>query len=121
MKSRAESNANSAYSKALNMCQVPPTADYDKILAFYTESAFMEELTGEKYHVDHIMPLARGGFHHQGNLQVIPARENLHKHTKITHSIDDLDMDDYTKRLQRVAMYCCEWKENNYNNTALGE
>jgi 5-methylcytosine-specific restriction endonuclease McrA len=30
-------------------------------------------------HVDHIRPLSKGGAHHQDNLQIISARENLEK------------------------------------------
>lgn len=34
---------------------------------------------GEMFHVDHIIPLAKGGKHELSNLQVIPASDNLHK------------------------------------------
>ena len=36
-----------------------------------------------KYHVDHIIPLAKGGQHHPGNLRVISADENVHKGAKV--------------------------------------
>jgi hypothetical protein len=38
---------------------------------------------GMSFHVDHIMPISRGGLHHENNLQVIPALINLRKHAKI--------------------------------------
>lgn len=34
---------------------------------------------GDIFHVDHIIPLARGGEHNAKNLQVIPAIDNLRK------------------------------------------
>ena len=35
-----------------------------------------------QYHVDHIIPLAKGGLHHPGNLQVIKASDNVRKGAK---------------------------------------
>jgi len=40
-----------------------------------------QELPGG-WHVDHIIPLDKGGLHHPDNLQVIPAKQNLIKHNK---------------------------------------
>ena len=37
---------------------------------------------GESFHVDHIIPLAKGGLHTADNLQVIPAIDNLRKGKK---------------------------------------
>lgn len=37
---------------------------------------------GESFHVDHIIPLAKGGLHTADNLQVIPAIDNLRKGSK---------------------------------------
>jgi 5-methylcytosine-specific restriction endonuclease McrA len=37
---------------------------------------------GEEYHVDHIIPLSIGGAHHQDNMRVITAKENLEKNAK---------------------------------------
>ncbi len=36
-----------------------------------------------QYHVDHIIPLAKGGLHHPGNLQVIKASDNVRKGAKV--------------------------------------
>ena len=35
--------------------------------------------TGIEHHVDHIIPIKHGGFHHHENLQVLPANVNLAK------------------------------------------
>ena len=35
------------------------------------------------YHVDHIVPLVRGGLHHPDNLRVIPSLENIKKGDRI--------------------------------------
>tara|TARA_Y100001937_G_scaffold7693_1_gene9732 strand:+ start:4397 stop:4600 length:204 start_codon:yes stop_codon:yes gene_type:complete len=42
----------------------------------------MSKRRGEEYHVDHIIPLSIGGAHHQDNMRVITAKENLEKHDK---------------------------------------
>jgi hypothetical protein len=36
-----------------------------------------------KHHIDHIIPLASGGFHHHCNLQVIPAVWNWRKNCRV--------------------------------------
>ncbi len=41
-----------------------------------------------QYHVDHIIPLARGGWHHPDNLQVISARDNVRKGVKVSVPIE---------------------------------
>ena len=43
------------------------------------------------YHVDHIIPLARGGQHHPGNLQVITASANVRKGSKVQGSVMQVD------------------------------
>ena len=38
-------------------------------------------------HVDHIIPLAKGGLHHPRNLRIITAKENIEKRDKILGNI----------------------------------
>lgn len=44
---------------------------------------FIEMSLGEKFHIDHIVPLSKGGAHELENLRVIPAIDNLRKADKI--------------------------------------
>ncbi len=72
--------------------QTPPWADWDAIRAVYEEARRISDETGIPHHVDHIIPL-RGrnvrGLHVHTNLQVIPAIENMRKHTKIIEDVLD--------------------------------
>ena len=63
--------------------QTPPDADFETIAAFYEESARLTRETGVRHHVDHIIPLSRGGLHHQDNLRVVTMQENLSKGAKL--------------------------------------
>jgi hypothetical protein len=65
--------------RGLKVSAVLPSADYDLIKEFFRESKLKTESTGLSYHVDHIIPLFVGGSHHQDNLQVILASDNMSK------------------------------------------
>jgi 5-methylcytosine-specific restriction endonuclease McrA len=55
----------------------------EKIRSFYVLSKDLFRKTGVLHHVDHIIPLSKGGIHHSSNLQVIPAAQNLKKGSKL--------------------------------------
>jgi len=39
------------------------------------------------YEVDHVIPISRGGLHHQDNLQYLPTLENRRKGNKLPHEL----------------------------------
>jgi len=63
--------------------QMPDDADPKKILKFYEEAERLTKETGIKYSVDHIIPISKGGLHHQDNLQVITLSENSRKGNRL--------------------------------------
>lgn len=74
--------AASAKRRSAKVQQTPSWANEQAIRAFYEEAKRLEQETGVRYHVDHIIPLQGqmvSGLHVENNLQVIPANENLSK------------------------------------------
>lgn len=69
----------------LKRSQTPDLTDEEKlqVLGFYTIARYKTEETGVEHHVDHIMPISKGGLHKPDNLRVITAKENLMKGDKI--------------------------------------
>jgi len=83
-KNLAKRAEKSARRRALKLQQTPPNADQNKIDAIYEERTQLNKEAGYiKYHVDHIIPLSKGGLHHEENLRVITATENLSKGDKL--------------------------------------
>jgi 5-methylcytosine-specific restriction endonuclease McrA len=82
-KTRSKINAKTYRYRTRKRNQMPETADNEKILWFYKESERLTEETGIIHHVDHIVPISKGGLHHQDNLQVLTKKENLSKGNKI--------------------------------------
>lgn len=56
--------------------QTPPDADMDKIKEIYLNCP-------PGYEVDHIIPISKGGLHHQDNLQYLTITENRSKSNKL--------------------------------------
>jgi len=81
----AKVNAASMLKKATKDKRTPRWADLKEIEKVYAYARTLSSLTGEKYHVDHIIPL-RGktvsGLHVHANLQVLQAKQNILKRNK---------------------------------------
>ena len=61
----------------------PENADFKKMAEFVAERNRLNAEAGYvKYHVDHILPLSRGGANDENNLQVMLAVDNLRKQSK---------------------------------------
>ena len=69
--------------RALVKNQLPDNADLNLIQEFYKIAELKTKETGIPYEVDHIIPISKGGLHHQNNLQVITRTENRSKGNKI--------------------------------------
>ena len=75
--------------RADKLKRTPPWLTGEQLIAMrklYKQAAWLTEITGVKWHVDHIVPLKGknvSGLHIPDNLQVIPALENLKKGNKL--------------------------------------
>ena len=76
-------NAKTAKRRALKLNATPPEANLENIKAFYKSAQRVSKCLNIPHHVDHYVPLKRGGLHIETNLQVIPATENLSKGDKL--------------------------------------
>ena len=74
-------NAHGAKRRAIKLDQTPILTDLenDKTLMYYK----IREYLGSEWHVDHIIPLSKGGLHHPDNLQVTTKKYNLQKHNNL--------------------------------------
>lgn len=60
----------------------PDWADPKKMLALYDKARELTRLHGVRYHVDHIVPVQSKwvcGLNWEGNMEIIPARDNIRK------------------------------------------
>jgi hypothetical protein len=80
--------ANSAKRHARKLNATPKWANQDRIKNIYFEAQRMQLETGEKYDVDHIVPLQGEnvcGLHVENNLRIILAKDNRSKHNKFAN------------------------------------
>ena len=77
-------NAVRSMQRARKKNQTPHMTNEEKSLIekFYEHASRLTRLLKIEHHVDHIVPLVKGGLHHPSNLQVIPASVNLRKGIK---------------------------------------
>ncbi len=84
----AHKNFLTAKRRALLKNATPCWADMDKIRQLYIEAKSIEDLTGNKHEVDHVIPLQGRtvcGLHVEYNMQVIPAEINRRKSNTLTN------------------------------------
>jgi len=82
------SRARVAKRRALKLKQVPIhlrdcPQERQRLIQTYKLRNIISKATGVQHHVDHMWPLADGGPHWSGNLQVITAYENLSKNASV--------------------------------------
>jgi hypothetical protein len=69
------------------------TKDQRKIMrCFYRQADRLEKRFALQFHVDHIIPLSKGGLHIPSNLQVLPARLNLQKNSRNSLRWEELQL-----------------------------
>lgn len=77
--------AKQAKRRAQELRATPAWADLDAIKRIYAKAARLSRETGIPHHVDHIIPLQGRlvcGLHIEGNLQILPAADNISKSNK---------------------------------------
>ncbi len=85
---KEEISAGKAKHRALKRKQIPVHLrdcpnEKQRLVKTYKLRNILSEATGVQHHVDHMWPLNDGGPHWSGNLQVIPAKENLSKSASV--------------------------------------
>ena len=62
------------------------------IETIYLQRIRLEKRFGLQFHVDHIIPISKGGLHIPSNLQVLPAKLNLQKNSKNSLRWEELQL-----------------------------
>lgn len=77
--------AHTALRRTRKLQATPEWADLAVIRKMYAEAKRLDDETGVKHHVDHIVPLKHPlvcGLHCEANLRVIPAKDNFAKNNR---------------------------------------
>lgn len=82
-KTNGYKNNYSAKRRATKLNQTPADASMVEIGWTYHFCNFLNNTSDRKYEVDHIIPLSKGGIHHQDNLQILTKEVNRKKSNKI--------------------------------------
>lgn len=75
--------AKAARQRAMRKNVTAPNANKKYIRSFYEIARRVAVCLGIPHDVDHIIPIAAGGVHHEDNLQILPASINRSKGAKI--------------------------------------
>jgi 5-methylcytosine-specific restriction endonuclease McrA len=75
-------NANGARRRAYFNNALDISSNGDNIKEFYVRAKNMTKESGIPHEVDHIVPISKGGKHHESNLQILTQTENRRKHNK---------------------------------------
>ena len=74
----------SAKRRATKKNNTPDLTHNQKLIieTIYLQRLRLEKRFGIQFHVDHVIPISKGGLHIPSNLQVLPAKLNLKKNSK---------------------------------------
>lgn len=79
----------SAKRRAIKFSRLHPNHNFEIERVLSEQCKSLYKRFGIRFEVDHIVPLAEGGWHHHLNLHVIPMAWNRRKHTKGLESLPE--------------------------------
>lgn len=98
-KTRSYKNRIEAERRARKLNQTAADVNLEKMEMIYGVCADLNRLMGyQVYDVDHIIPLSKGGLHHQDNLQILLKCLNRKKGNKITDEYKGIVLKDLNAR-----------------------
>lgn len=75
---------------ACKLKQTPHDINLDIVKEIYYIRDIITRFKGEQYHVDHIIPLSKGGLHYEDNLQILKASINRSKSDKLDYEANGI-------------------------------